>query len=181
MNLHKYLIDNKKEIIERWFSAIVGSYPDKTGKYYKQKHKQFTNPVGHTISKEINIIYNEIVNPGQPEIIEHAMENIIKIRAVQDFSAAGACNFVFALKDIVRESTQNITKDKADYEELQGFEDRVDKAMLAAFDCYMRSRERLYEIKATELRNRSHMMIDRLNRKYEYLDKRLDEEDEQNT
>ena len=94
------------------------------------------------------------------------MDKILRIRAVQDITAAEAVGFVFFLKKAVRETLAKEIRQQQLAEELAEFETRVDSMALVAFDVFMRCREQLYEMKANEIRNRTGRMLERVCRKY---------------
>jgi hypothetical protein len=74
--------------------------------------------------------------------IKPALENIVRLRAVQAFTAAQATSFVFALREILYD---NIKGDR-----LPNWQKRIDEMALLVFDLYMKCREEIYEIKARE-------------------------------
>jgi hypothetical protein len=119
----------------------------------KQKD-QFANPVGATISKEIEHIYEEILHGIDPERISPFLDRIIRIRAVQDFSSSQAVSFVFLLKEVVREELKKEIRENQVHDGLLIFESRIDDVALLAFDIYVKCREKIYEIKANEGKNR---------------------------
>ena len=53
MNLKlKDLMEGKKSVIlERWFDAILETYPTDSSGFLKKQSDRFANPVGHTISQ----------------------------------------------------------------------------------------------------------------------------------
>ena len=85
---------------------------------------------------------------GGREVMQKALDAVIRIRAVQTFTPSKATTFVFALKDIVRAHLANI-----DGPELEVLDRRIDEMALTAFDVFMACREKIYEIKASESRN----------------------------
>jgi hypothetical protein len=79
---------------------------------------------------------------------------MIRIRAIQNFTASEAVSFIFDLKKVVRKMLDREICDQNLTEELRAYEDLIDKLGLIAFDVYMKCREKIFEIKATEFRNR---------------------------
>jgi hypothetical protein len=71
--------------------------------------------------------------------------------------------FTFALKKIIREiaKDEGLSGDKSVAEELSAFDMRIDELSLTAFDIYMGCREKLYEIKANEMRDRTFSAFER--------------------
>ena len=169
MRLKKFLTDHKKEITERWFEIIIQTYPAESFKFFSESTKKFSNPVGYTIHEEISSIYEDMVNLSCTEHTEKSLENIIKIRAVQEFTPTEAVSFIFRVKGIVRESAAELIPNSISIKEINNLDDFCDELACKAFDLYMSAREKLYEIKANEVRKRTQKIIDRLNRKYDNM------------
>lgn len=170
MKLKDFLKQHQKGIINRWFDAFLESYPHETYRYFSRTDKQFSNPVGFTVFEELQILYKEIIGDFDKDKVSGSLDKIVKIRAVQDFSPADAVAFLFDLKNIVIEEATGegaLLNDIADFRE---FDTIVDKCACMSFDIYMKALEKLYDIRANEIRNRSFRIIDRLNRKYDMMD-----------
>ncbi len=140
---------------------ILETYPPDTSRFLKQEKNQFANPVGNTISLEIEDIYEELLHGRDSEKLSHFLDRIIKIRAIQDFSPAQAVVFVFHLKNAVREELGGKIRNDQLFEELLEFERRIDKLALFAFDTYVKCREKVYEIRVAEVKNRVFSLLKR--------------------
>jgi hypothetical protein len=97
------------------------------------------------------------------EEIGEALDRIIRIRAVQDYSPSQAVGFVFELKNLVHEELAGTPAVTAEADSLRMLDVRVDRLALQAFDVYMQCREQVYSIRVNEIRNRSLKMMERLN------------------
>jgi hypothetical protein len=119
----------------------------------KQKDP-FANPVGNTLSREIETFYREFMGSADPEKLACALDAVIRIRAVQEFSASGAVGILFLLKKIIREETiKELRENRIAQDELLAMESRLDAAALAGFDVYVKCKEKIYEIQAREARS----------------------------
>ena len=107
MGLQDKIKQNKKAISERCFNLIAGTYPPATSQLLKREKDKFLNPVGYTIQNEMETIFDELTGEMNSNKLHTALENIIKIRAVQDFSPSEAIGFVFLLKEAVRETVRS--------------------------------------------------------------------------
>ncbi len=94
------------------------------------------------------------------------LDDVVRIRAVQEFSASQAVSFVFSIKTIVRDMFGAEIKRSGFIDELLAFESRVDSVALLAFELYMECREKVFEIRATEIRNRTSRILERACQKY---------------
>ena len=166
MNFQSLLDERKQAIVEAWFRKIIDTYPKDSRKYIGRQNDQFGNPVGHTLNKDIEGIFNELLKGPDDEKLSAYLENIIKVRAVQDFDAAGAVSFVFMLKSSVKDILKKELKDQKVLAEFIGFQDEVDRLALLAFTIYMASRERLYELRTREVTRRTERLLQRVGDHY---------------
>jgi predicted component of type VI protein secretion system len=104
MKLEKLLSEKGPAILDKWLKLILESYPADTQRFLKKQKDPFANPIRHTISKEIENIYKELLKGVDREAVSPFLDRIIRIRAVQDFSPSQAIAFVFQLKKVIREA-----------------------------------------------------------------------------
>jgi hypothetical protein len=166
--LEDLLINKKTSILRRWFELAVGVYPSDTQKFLKTHKNPFTNPVGACITGGTEKIFDLLLQgvDCRSEECCLCLDKVLRIRAVQDISAAQAVGFVFLLKRAIRETLDKEIRQNQLAEQLLAFEARIDSMALLAFDVFMQCREQLYEIKANEIRNRTGRMLERVCRKY---------------
>ena len=158
MNLDSILSENRATLIKKWQEAIIQTYPKETQKFLKREKSQFANPVGLIITKDVEILFDELVKGEDTEKIFFSLDKIIRIRAVQDFKPSHAVGFVLQLKSILRE-----TLGEDAFSELHLLEDRIDAAALLAFDVYSQCRQQLYDIRVNEVRNEFGRLLERAN------------------
>jgi hypothetical protein len=173
MNLKNLLSKKKKSILKRWFDLILETYPPETSLFLKGQKDRFTNPVGATIYQGIEDIFDELIQEMDSEKISTFLDNIIRIRAVQDFTASQAIAFIFLLKNVIREKLEKEIKEKGISEELLRFESGIDDLALLSFDIYMKCREQIYELKANEVRTWTCNLLKRAKVIYEIEDQEL--------
>lgn len=150
MKLQNVLNQKGPLIRKRWLDLIIDTYPADSQRFLREQKDRFANPVGTTLSKAVEALFYELLHGVNWEKITAALEEIVRIRAVQDFSASRAMSFIFLLKKVVREEFDQESKDNAAWEELQALETRLDEMALRGFDLYMKCRERVYELRAKE-------------------------------
>lgn len=158
----KELLSGKKDsILRKWFDSIVETYPGETARFLKTQKDRFANPVGSTTLGAIGQILDLllIVGPFGPEKAVQPLDNLIRIRAVQGFSASEAVSFIFNLKSIIRKELAEAETGEINAGELQGLESDVDSLALLSFDIYMKCREKVYELKSDELRRRTFRLL----------------------
>lgn len=151
----KELVQQKKEvIISRWIQLIFDTYPTETSDFLRLQKNKFSNPVGHIISEAAERIFEAVLSHNQELEIKILLNDIIKVRAVQDFIPSKAAGFIFSLKDIIRSEIQNNISDLKSFEEFCEILSDIDRIALIAFDLYLEAREKVYQLRINELKNK---------------------------
>ena len=169
MVLEDLLLQKKASILERCFHLILETYPAETSRFLKQEKDRFINPVGSTISHEIEALYGELLQEMNAGKLAASLDNIINIRSVQDFSPSQAIAFVFLLKQAIREELEDEIQEKRILDELLEFEYKIDELALLAFDIYVQCREKIHEIRLNEVkaeRERVFKLLERIDKTY---------------
>lgn len=161
MALSDLLKHKKATLADQWFNQAVATYPDESASFLKRKKDQFQNPVGHTLAEHTEAILEQLIGPLDWEKVAASLDRIVRIRAIQDFSASQALAFIPTIKGIVRrELARDLAKQDMS-EELRQFEERLDQVLLMAFDIFMSVRQRVYEIKCEEVKRLYYQVIRR--------------------
>ena len=162
MRLNDLLERNKDDIVKQWLFSVIDTYPADTSKFMKGQKDPFANPVGNTISVNLGPLFDELLNEMDYETITSHLDPILRVRAVQPIlSTSQSTGFIFLLKKVIRESLKKELSDKDILKELLHFESKIDELTLIAFDVYLKCREKVYEIKANEERNRTFRAFER--------------------
>lgn len=164
MTVDQTLEQHREKIIDRWFNATIDTYPEDTARMFSRAKNRFDNPVGSATRQSLEDTFNLILADPSPDAVEAALDTVIRIRAVQSFTASRAVGFVFMLKDIVRDLHGAPLDDQ--------FHAKMDRVGLAAFNRYMKCREEIFLLKATEAKKRIHGAFKRAG-----LVKELDEDE----
>jgi hypothetical protein len=149
--LRDLLKTKKTVILNRWFGLILDTYPPDTSKMLKAEKDRFANPVGQTITKEIEVLYDEVLGEMNSDRISVALESMLRIRSVQDFSPSQAVVFVHGLKKVIRDELAGEMRGGDVFEEWLTLESNIDQLSLRAFDIYMKCREKICEIRIHEM------------------------------
>lgn len=137
----------RQRIVEQWLSLTLGTYPEHTAQFLLREKDAFRNPVGRALREGLPVLLDELCGAMNSSSLVPALEDIIRIGAVQAFSPSQALAFIFLLKGIIRES--GIPPG-----ELTSIEERIERMALLGFDLFMTCREKIYEVKAGEVRRR---------------------------
>lgn len=146
MSSAQALAAKKKDVLKHWFQTTVDSYPADTAKFLKNQQDPFANPVGKATYKSLEMLLDALIDGAGREAMMEALDPVIRIRAVQSFTPSKATVFVFSLKQILRDHLSGGT-------DWVALDRRIDEMAMAAFDLFMKCREKIYELKATESRN----------------------------
>jgi len=144
---------NRNQLLESWFRATINTYPEESARVLGKKSDRFDNPVGAVTRETLEDVLTLVTESFGRESLEKALDPVIRIRAVQAFNPADAVSFVFALKEIGESVIE-----KAD---IIKFYRLVDEIALAAFNRYMKCREDIFLLKATESKRRIHHAFER--------------------
>lgn len=163
MKLKALLSHHKTAILKRWVEVVMETYPADTARFLKNQNNRFTNPVGHTISSGMEQLFEGLLNEEEPDNSSLFLDNIIRIRAVQDFTPSQAVSFIFDLKKVIRRELEKEMVQNSISEEVLALETRIDALVLLSFDIFMKCREKIYDLKANELRNMTFRLLERVN------------------
>ncbi len=162
--LENLLSEKRAAILERWFHLILDTYPTDTSRIFKRNKDRFANPVGYTISRETETLYDELLHDMNPEKIATCLDNIIRIRSVQDFPPSQAIAFIFLLKKVIREELAGEIEEGQALKQFSEFESRIDKLALLALDIYVQCREKVHQIVVNEVKTGREMALRLLER-----------------
>ena len=156
--LNEILLQKKAEITQRWLDMVVASYPGDSARFLVSEKDGIRNPVGTALSKATRGIVEGLLAGEETSRLAPLLDEVILIRSVQDFSASEVVAFVFALKRAIWEEAGRALAAVETMRELVELESRIDGLALAAFDAYMRARERLSEVRVNEMRRRVYLL-----------------------
>lgn len=160
----KDLLQDRREVIQKkWSHVLLQSYPEETSRFLRKEKDPFANPVGNALMEGISGIYRSVLHGIDRDEVSPFLDRIIRIRAVQGFTPSEAIGFLFVLKKVIREELFNEVSRKGLNEELYLIDSRIDDLALIAFDIYMQCREKIYDLKASELRNMTYKLLERAN------------------
>jgi len=163
MELAELLSGKKQEIVREWIRKTMEAYPAESLAVLNRTKDRFANPLSHAVSENITLLFDELLAGIIPEKVAPILDKIVRIRAVQDLTPARGLCFILDLKGVVREAIEGEVEETQVIRELAEIDRRIDQMMLFAFDIYVSCREKLYQIRANENRNQTHMLIRRVN------------------
>lgn len=159
MTLLELVAKNKADVLARWNQLVLETYPKETARLWKSNKDQFTNPVGATYREALDKLIDGMLAWENAQDICAHLEDIVKIRAVQDFTPGKALSFVFLFKKAVREALGSQIRKENLGEDLETLDGRVDNMALMAFDIYTKAREHVYSMRVQEYKRTHHMLF----------------------
>lgn len=155
------LAAKKSTIIKEWLARTLQTYPHHTFCFLAHELDPFRNPVGHTLREGFPVLLDAVLGGMDAPRVTAVLDGIVRIRAVQDFTAGQAVAFIFVLKSVIRDELKGEIQRDAGGEDLATIEARIDQIALLGFDLFMKCRERIYEIQANEARRRIGILLRR--------------------
>ncbi len=153
MQLNRLLEAKKTFILKKWFEQIMNSYAPDTAMFFKMQKDAFANPVGATTRSVLKELFDAILEKKDADAISTIVDPLIRIRAVQNFSPSQAVGFIFILKQTIRDVLENEINDIL-LNDIFSFENEIDKAALIGFNTFMTCREKIYNLRTNEERNK---------------------------
>lgn len=158
MQLIEALKNKRNEILSTWVDRTLDSYT--SSGFFKKSKDRFANPVGANIREGLGRLYDLLLADAKQQELKSPLDQVMRIRAVQEFTPAQAVAPILELKWVVK---QIFTADKKLHPlltELDSFDCNVDRAALAAFDIYTACREQLYQNRISELKSGRYILAD---------------------
>jgi hypothetical protein len=167
MKFEDLIEKNKSAIVKSWFDLILDTYPAETAKFLKKQKDRFANPVGFAVYQGIEGIFDQVCHEIDPDTINSFLDRIVRVRAIQEFSPSQAVGFIFLLKHAIREELKKEIRKNGYVREMLNIETKIDELALMSFNIYMECREKLYDIKFNEVRNKTYSLLKKANFLYE--------------
>ena len=164
--LKDLLKEKRKAILKKWYNLVLDTYPPEAAAFFRKNRDRFENPVGAKIHEGIEGLLDQLLSGPDPEKVNFFVDQIIRVRAVQDFTPADAVKVIFLLKKAIKD----VLKDELTEDILKEFlllEEEIDSFALKAFDIYMGCRERLYHLKVEEWKSKLYMLLRKANLIYD--------------
>lgn len=165
MDLQEILRDRKAAIVRRWVEEVLATYPREGLILFREQQDPFANPVGHSVRTGTDRIVTALLEEGGEADIQQGLHDIISIRAVQNIPPSRAVGFVLGLKAVIRSELGEAAAAAHLTADLQRLEARIDDLALAAFDIFTECRERIAQIRISEVKRQVSWVMEQLNRR----------------
>lgn len=158
MRILQLMAEKEPSIHKKWLALVFSEFQPEAVRFLQGKDP-FANPLGSSYSEGLRQIYRDLCRP-EPTGVAAVLEHLMKLRAVQaELAPSASLAFIFGLKKIIRQECRQEWSPEIE-QEWPELSERLDRLALAAFDLYMASRERLYQVRNRELQSGRHQIID---------------------
>jgi len=144
--------------------ALLGATAEASATFGRGRDP-FANPVGHVLREGTRGIVSALVDDVDAETIRRHLNDMVRIRAIQEFTPSQALAFVFRLKDAVWTELGSVVKDPGLGDQLRELDRRIDRIGLGAFDSYVACREQVFDLRVNEVKRSVAWAVERLNRR----------------
>jgi hypothetical protein len=151
MTFAELLQERQGALCERWLDAILAEYGALTASRWRREKDPFANPVGNALVTGLPTLLAAVAGGGG-EGAEAALEEIVRIRSVQDLAPSRAVAFVWLLRDAIRAELAAELAGGAYREELAQVECRIERLALQGFDVYVGMRDQMFRLRQEELK-----------------------------
>jgi hypothetical protein len=148
--LEQALFSRKGAILEEWRRAVLATYAAETAAFLTSEKDPFCNPVGHVLTQTGDALFEIAMAGMERERTEEDLRDIVRVRAVQDFSPSRALSFVDAMRKAIRHQALPMVVEETGFRHLLCIESRLDEAMLVAIDLYVACKKRIDDIRVKE-------------------------------
>jgi len=156
----------RETLVERWLDAVLETYSTKGAEVFRREEDPFANPVGHALKRAVHGVVDSLLDEQLNEdAVRNHLNEMLRIRAVQDFAPSGAVGIVFDLKRVIREEVADVVENSDALAELAEMERIVDRIALLAFDSFVQHREQVYQLRINEVKRRVAWVVERLNQR----------------
>jgi len=163
MPFGELLREKQDAIVGSWLARELAAYGEEASKAFSREKDPFANPVGHNLRVTTREIFEALLEEtGDDEIREKLLE-IVRIRAVQQFTPSQAVGFVFSLKEVARTELGKALKDPGHLDEMVRFERQIDRVALVAFDIFVECREQMSELRINEVKRSVSWVMKKMN------------------
>ncbi len=145
------LAARQQQIVDLWTERTLDSYAEPG--FFKQVRDPFANPVGSLVRSALLRLFELLRTGAELGALARSVDQVVRIRAVQEFTASQAVVPFLELKWVVKEVLAEEALRPALLAQINEFDCAVERMALLAFDQYTLCREQLYRNRVRELQS----------------------------
>lgn len=164
MSLENCFREQRKLVVDAWIASVYASYPLDTSGFLRTRKDQFANPVGHLTSQAAPLLYDSVAGfDVAMDEIGNALDEFVRLRAVQTFTPTEAVGVIYLLKPLLRKHILPEAEKGLLAEYLEA-ESRIDTLALLMFDRYALDREKIHSMRVDEVKSAQAQLLRRAER-----------------
>jgi hypothetical protein len=148
-DVYKLISEKKQPILKKWQSAALGSSVNMAMR--RKLGSRFSDPTGYVIEQSTGEILEWLIRVENDVDLFAPLEQICKLKAIQDIRPAEALSFIFNLKQVIREEIADENDNFHWAVDMSEVERRIDEIGLLAFNIYSDCRAKIYELRMNEI------------------------------
>ncbi len=129
-------------VAELWIERTIDSYPVAVRLSLISEADPFRNPAGSALKVNLTTLAREVLGAMDMGAMEPAIDALVRLRAVQDFTTSDALRFVLDLRTVIAEISGPITP---------ALDCRIDELTRMTFEKYTACREQIAGLRAKEV------------------------------
>ena len=165
MSIGDLLRERQDAIVERWAEAVFSSYHKDAAVLFQKQQDPFANPVGKSVRDGTRGLFRVILDGMNPEELRTHLDEIIRVRAIQQFSPSEALSFVFSLRSILRTVVPELDSDPQLRNDATELDKTIDEVALAAFEMYSERREEVAQLRIKEVKRQMGWVFEKINQR----------------
>ena len=165
-----YLLIKKSKFWNGGEKVLFDSYVPETARFLKSQKDRFANPIAYQLTRGLTGILEVILLDQETDQAKAQLDEVLRLKALQDASPSRAMAFIFVLKPVLREKLAQELEDPAVAGEMVELEARLDGLALLGFDVYMQRREKLCDVKISEVKRKVSTLLRRMGMSDEYFE-----------
>jgi hypothetical protein len=162
VQLPEILTSKRTAIVDRWLDLTLEVYPEDAARFMRREKDRFGNPVGQVTREALEALFEGLLAGVPDHRMDEALDGVVRIRAVQDLPPSAAVGFVFLLKQAVRDELGEAGASHVSPRDLAALHSGIDRLALRAFNLFVGCREKIYDLRASEIRRRMASLLKRL-------------------
>jgi len=157
--IRAFIRDHRETVLFQWKKESMEMFPEQSRNVMQVKTDPFSNPIPHALGKGIEMLVGDLCEDEENNL-EKGLANLGRLLGVQDMPPSQSLSFFFKLRPLVyklasRKRSKSIFPD----DELHELQLWVEQKMLRLFDQFMIHREKIYQMKGDEIKQRNYMLL----------------------
>ncbi|MGD9610756.1 MAG: RsbRD N-terminal domain-containing protein [Desulfovibrionaceae bacterium] len=164
--LMEFLATHKEAVLDQWLALVLETYAPETATLWKKKKDPFANPVRRKLESGMRgVVEGLLAAQGAPDVAVFGpyLDEMVRVRAVQDFTPSQAVSFIYLLKKVMRETLWPHVAEHGLLVELLALESAIDVLALFCLDIYCQCRESIYQLRVSQVKRQYDRLLKRAN------------------